>query len=104
MKTVNGIYYDIKDSDYVYEYKNYRFYFTSEVYKRKFIERLNDEVNIESLKFYERYKIDADISEMIIIKLYQKIEKRGFRVEKDFEDEYSKILYEEPPKFKLLML
>lgn len=102
MKTVNGIYYDINDSDYIYEYKNYRFYFTSEVYKRKFIERLNDEINIETLKFYEKYKINVEIEDLIIIKLYQKIEKRGFKIEKVLDNDI-KIL-ENPPKFKLLML
>lgn len=103
MKTVNGIYYDIFDSDYIYEYENYKFYFTSEVYKRKFIERLNDEIISESLKFKEKFKFDVDMKDLIIIRLYQKIEKRGFRIEKELEDN-SKLIYENPPKFKLLML
>lgn len=80
MKTMRGIYYDLEESDYIYRYRNYKFYFSSKVYLRKFKERLKNYVNVENKKFQNRLKVDIDFSHIFALDLYKKIEKRGFLV------------------------
>ena len=80
MKTKNGIELNLEESNYNYEFKSLKFYFSSELYKNKFKEQLQDYLNIETMKIYNKYKILIDLSEYLAVALYKKIEKRGFLV------------------------
>lgn len=91
MKTINGIYNDIMESDYYSDQGKYRFYFSSQVYKQKFESRLHTYIENESKKLELKYQTNVNFDELLTFKLYQYIEKRGFRVEVD-----SKVLKESP--------
>ena len=81
------VYNNIDESPYCLEYKEYKFYFSSEFYKRNFSLRLEPYVKEETYKLANRYKISNskfldDLKEVLYISLYKKIEKRGFRIYK----------------------
>lgn len=75
------IYNDIDESIYNFKYDDMLFYFSSQFYQEKFkkeyINYLKEETNKLRLKF--KCSINADY--LILLLLYKKIEKRGFRVE-----------------------
>lgn len=81
------VYNNIDESPYFYEYKEYKFYFSSEFYQRNFRMRLESYVKEETYKLKNRYKILntkflKDLEEILYISLYKRIEKRGFRIYK----------------------
>lgn len=82
------VYNNINESPYFFDYKNYRFYFSSAFYRRNFKNKIESYVREEKYKLMNRYKIINPIfidviNEVLYISLYKKIEKRGFRVLKD---------------------
>jgi len=77
---MRGIYYDLTESEYIYKLKDYKFYFSSSLYMNKFINGVNNYVKIEKLKMKQRLKVDFDITEILCISYYKKIEKRGFYI------------------------
>ena len=80
MKTINGIYNDITQSDYFVVMDNITFYFSSEVYARKFAERVDDYVADMLAKYNNKF--DTILSGELLYKIdyYRRIEKRGFRI------------------------
>lgn len=80
MKTVNGIYLNLKESDYYINLGGLKFYFSSEFYLKKFKVNVLTYVTQEKMKFYAKYKIMLDIDIYLMIAFYKKVEKRGFRV------------------------
>ena len=84
MKSARGIYYDLKESDYVavlnINNEEIKFYFSSPFLRRKFLEKVNDYIHTENLKLSSLYKVNIDLSKQLVISYYKKIEKRGFRV------------------------
>ena len=78
MKTVRGVYHNIEESDIYLQVDNFYLYFSSNFLKGKFV-GLYDEyyrkVNNTFNKIYE-----MDYTPLIIISLYKRVEKRGFRV------------------------
>lgn len=82
MKSKRGIYYNLNDSDYKLYLKenDLTFYFSSEFYKNKFLEIYKDYLITENLKLCVKYECKIEASNMLLLKLYQKIETRGFRV------------------------
>ena len=95
MKTINGIYNDIMESDYYSDQGKYRFYFSSPVYRDKFESRLENYCEIESKKLELKYHTCINFDELLMFNLYQSIEKRGFRVEVD------SIVLKESPLFQM---
>ena len=88
----NTIYYNIEDSNYFVEYENkYRFYFSSQYYKDKFTNRLEDFIDTENYKLKARFNLELDFKEMLLFHLYQRIEKRGFRIEHLDDTKWAKI-------------
>lgn len=78
MKTRRGVYLNIEESDIYLQVGNYILYFSSNFLKGKFVglyDRYYEEVNKKFSKIYE-----LDYTPIIIISLYKKVEKRGFRV------------------------
>lgn len=82
MKSKRGIYYNLNDSEYKLNLKenDLTFYFSSEFYKNKFSENFENYLITENLKLCVKYECKIDASNMLLLKLYQKIETRGFRV------------------------
>ena len=80
MKTVRGIVYKLKDSDYKYNYKGLSFYFSSKFYLDKFVNNVENYVENEILKFENRYKVQIGLEILLCIAYYKRIEKRGFRI------------------------
>ena len=80
MKTKNGIELDLKNSSYIYDYNNLKFYFSSKFYLKKFQENLSYYLFMETTKIINKYKVKINLNLFTAISLYQKIEKRGFYI------------------------
>lgn len=80
MKTKNGIELDLKNSSYIYDYNNLKFYFSSELYLKKFQENLSYYIFMETTKIINKYKVKINLNLYLAISFYQKIEKRGFYI------------------------
>ena len=74
------IYNDINESEYKITYDKLTFYFSSNFYLEKFTREYSNFIKDETMKFKIKYKCNAYIDEMLLLLLYKKIEKRGFRV------------------------
>lgn len=81
MMTAKGIYLDLGDSTYFYKYEKYKFYFSSRVYREKFIKKVEGFIKQEKIKFEAKYNTIITDSIFFAFVLYSKIETRGFRVE-----------------------
>lgn len=77
------VYYDIGESPYYFQYDGLKFYFSSLFYKEKFIKEYNNFLRNELLKVELKFKCTISCDEMILLLLYRKIEKRGFRAYKN---------------------
>lgn len=75
------IYNDINESNYTFKYDDLVFYFSSNFYKEKFIKEHINFVLDETMKLKIKFKCNIYCDEMILLLLYKKIEKRGFKVE-----------------------
>lgn len=85
------IYNDISKSNYSFKYNDLTFYFSSLFYKEKFIKEHLKFIEDETMKLKIKFRCDINCDEMILLLLYKKIEKRGFRVlllNKDLKDNY----------------
>lgn len=79
------VYQNIEDSPFFFQYENYKFYFSSQFYRRNFMNRIDNYILEESYKIKNRYKIINDkffeiLKEVLLVSFYKKIEKRGFRI------------------------
>lgn len=89
MKTYYGTFADISESDIYCVFNEYRLYFSSEYIKNKFIREVEDYIYLEEIKIKNRYNLEIDLSNYLVIAYYKKIQKKGFRVE--LEDSKKKI-------------
>lgn len=80
MKTINGIYLDLKESDYKLNYNGLIYYFSSELYMNKFKNNVKQFIVEETAKLKTKYRINIYFDTMLTIAYYKKIEKRGFRI------------------------
>ena len=80
MLTKNGVELDLEKSKYQYKYKGLVFYFSSEFNHKRFKDRFNYFVYVESTKIINRFKVNADFTLYFAIVFYKHIEKRGFYV------------------------
>lgn len=81
MLTINGIYTDINESTYDYQVDNLKFYFSSTVYRDKFATRYENFYKEEQNKLELKFNCKIECKELMLMKLYTMIEKRGFRIE-----------------------
>lgn len=79
--TNRGVYLDIYTSPLYYDFENLRFYFSSQFYVNSFTDKLYNYILEEQLKFESRYLCKISQKGFFAIRLYKRIEKRGFRVE-----------------------
>lgn len=80
-KSNYGVFYNTSDSDIFFIYENLKLYFSSEFYKRKFIEELENYVRKEYTKIFNKYHIINNMDLYLVFSLYEKIEKRGYKIE-----------------------
>lgn len=82
MKTRNGVYHNILESDYVMTVGYIKFYFSSELYLTKFMDRYRDEIERFNDSINRMYKdrFDLDMTAFALVRLYTLIEKRGFYI------------------------
>ena len=77
---MNQVYLDLSESNYKYKIHDLEFIFSSNFYLNKFKNEYMDYITGEKLKLENRYKTTITCDEMLLLSLYKKIEKRGFRV------------------------
>lgn len=75
------VYNDINESIYTFKYDDLVFYFSSQFYKEKFKRMYVQFLKDETMKLKIKFKCNIYCDEMILLLLYKKIEKRGFKVE-----------------------
>ena len=74
------IYNDINQSVYIFKYDDLVFYFSSQFYREKFKREYSQYLKDETMKLKIKFKCNIYCDEMILLLLYKKIEKRGFKV------------------------
>lgn len=80
MRKSKRIYYNLEDSDITYDFKGYTFTFSSDLYRDKFVDRVENYVKVENEKLNARYNLVGDFRGYLAVVYYKKIEKRGFLV------------------------
>lgn len=98
MTTSRGIELDLEKSNFIFTCNGLKLYFSSELYMNKFASLINDYIDIETKKNNIKYKANINMIHVLIISLYKKIEKRGFKIydtmrAKDVEENEEFILY-----------
>lgn len=81
MKTKRGIYLNLSESDIFTNFDEFRFYFSSNFNKERFEKNVLNYITSETLKLKNKYHIAFNFDLFFSISYYNKIEKRGFRVE-----------------------
>ena len=76
----SNVCYNLVKTEYITNYQQYKFHFSSEFNKQRFDTQIKNYVENESLKLNAKYRtiIKADI--VFALYLYRTIEKRGFYV------------------------
>ena len=80
MKTENGIYLDLHESEYKIKKLGLTFFFSSKFYMEKFQKEVEIYTHNEMLKLYNKYHVSSNFKIYLTIAFYKKIEKRGFRI------------------------
>lgn len=78
------VYLNVEESDIFYRFQNYKFYFSSEATRDRYIRKLEEYIKAETDKFIIKYGILVEKESFYIsfaFILYSKTEKRGFKVE-----------------------
>lgn len=74
------VYNDLNESNYTFTYDHLVFYFSSQFYQKKFIHVYQQFLSDEIIKLKLKFKCNICYADMILLLLYKKIEKRGFKV------------------------
>lgn len=80
MKTENGIYLDLTESEYKVKKLGLTFYFSSKFYMEKFQNQVETYTHNEMLKLYNKYRVSSNLKIFLTISFYKRVEKRGFRI------------------------
>lgn len=80
MRISKNIYYDITESDIKVSLGEYTFTFSSDIYKEKFVNGVENYVKTENNKINAKYGLVGDFKDYLAVIYYKKIEKRGFLV------------------------
>lgn len=80
MARLSEIYYNIDESCFKFDYDDMTFYFSSLFYLQKFEKEYALFIKDETLKLNLRFDANIECDYLILLSLYKKIEKRGFRV------------------------
>ena len=74
------VYNDLNESNHIFKIDDLVFYFSSQFYQEKFIREHLQFLKDEIMKLKIKFKCNIYCDEMILLLLYKKIEKRGFKV------------------------
>ena len=77
---MNKIYKDLKESEYIFTFYDFKFYFSSKFYFNKFLKEYDSYIKNEIDKLKISFKCDVVANSPLLLLLYKRIEKRGFRV------------------------
>lgn len=80
MKSKRGIYYNLKESNYIAKIDNFTFVFSSLFYLSLFKQNLEEYIQYEQNRLNQKINTDINLKEVILLNHYKKIEKRGFLV------------------------
>lgn len=80
MKTIKGIYLDLNESDYTFEFEDIVFYFSSMQYLEKFKTNVESYITEQTIKLELKYKLNVEFRRYLAISYYKQLEKRGFRI------------------------
>lgn len=80
MKTQRGIYKDLFESTYIFEFRKFKFVFSSMFYLNKFKNTFFDYATEKCDKLSKELGFKFDSFDLYMVQLYKKIEKRGFLV------------------------
>lgn len=80
MKSKRGIYYNLKESEYIYIIDDFKFVFSSLFYLSLFKQNLESYIEYEQKRLNQKINTKIDLKEVILLNHYKKIEKRGFLV------------------------
>jgi len=80
IKSRRGVVYDLSKSDYIIEVEPFTLHFSSEVYRQKFYNSYEEEIEVTNIRSENIYKgkYSVDMSVLTLLRLYVLIEKRGF--------------------------
>ena len=87
MLTKNGICYNFNVTPYHIELNEIDFSFSSELHVKKFIDKMDNEIDIMNYGIFKKYGVKCDFKILALLKLYVQIEKRGFLIK------YKGVLY-----------
>lgn len=73
------VYHNLDYSEYDYEFKNFKFIFSSKFYIEKFKSEIYNYIKENTEKINRKYS-PIELDEYLALDLYRKIEKRGFKV------------------------
>lgn len=80
MLTRNGICYDLKESPYYINLRDYTMYFSSKFNRDRFLRDEKKERDRLNESMSKRFGFDVNMDNIAFIRLYTKIEKRGFYI------------------------
>lgn len=83
MKSARGIFYNLDESNYIFHIEkedDYILYFSSEFTMKRYADKIENYIKELNDKFKSTYLIDININKLAIIYLYNKMEKRGFKL------------------------
>lgn len=103
---MKNVYLKLNESDIFYRFQNFKFYFSSEKIRERFINKVETYTEEEIIKLEIRYKVPISDSFKIFFafSLYNKIEIRGFKVEQLLDERVVKRTLYELPKFEIIGL
>lgn len=78
--TKAGIYLNLDESKYKVKKFGLTFYFSSMLYKEKFAKNVDKYVETENIKLANKTECVINFSKLFAISLYNKVEKRGFKI------------------------
>jgi YHS domain-containing protein len=79
--TVNGVYYDVKNSPITVDYKGYRYHFSSVTHADKFRTKVKIREEWLTHSFTRRFHFTVDASTISVLQLYMQVETRGFFIQ-----------------------
>ena len=94
------VFLNVNDSDIFYRYQNFKFYFSSKATRDRFIRKLDLFIESEQNKLINKYNVSIEFELFFAFVLYNKTEKRGFKVEK-YSDRNLLTTINEMPKFTI---
>ena len=93
------VYLNVNESDIFYRFQDFKFYFSSNATRNRFIKKSETFIQEEKMKFINKYDVsleEGSFDLLFAFILYHKTEKRGFKVEQYVEHHKLRTLSELP--------